>query len=32
VVYRFGDPIPPGLPRQEIEERVAEAINALNAA
>ena len=28
--YRFGEPIPPGLPRAEIEERVRTAINALN--
>lgn len=28
---RFGDPIPAGLPRKEIEMRVYEAINALNA-
>ena len=27
--FRFGDPIPPGLPRKEIEARVHEAINAL---
>lgn len=27
--FRFGDPIPPGLPRPEIEARVREAINAL---
>jgi 1-acyl-sn-glycerol-3-phosphate acyltransferase len=27
---RFGDPIPPGLPRREIEARVHAAINALN--
>jgi 1-acyl-sn-glycerol-3-phosphate acyltransferase len=26
---RFGDPIPPGLPRNEIEERVHAAINVL---
>lgn len=31
VHYRFGEPIPPGLPREEIEARVLEAINALNA-
>jgi 1-acyl-sn-glycerol-3-phosphate acyltransferase len=30
VTYRFGEPIPPGLPRQEAEARVIEAINALN--
>ncbi len=29
--YRFGEVIPPGLPRQEIEARVHAAINALNA-
>ena len=29
VTYRFGEPIPPGLPRREIEARVHEAINAL---
>lgn len=29
--YRFGEIIPPGLPRGEIEARVHEAINALNA-
>jgi 1-acyl-sn-glycerol-3-phosphate acyltransferase len=29
---RFGDPIPPGLPRREIEARVHAAINALNGA
>lgn len=28
--YRFGEPIPPGLPRAEIEARVHAAINALN--
>ena len=28
--YSFGDPIPPGLPRGEVEERVRVAINALN--
>lgn len=28
--YRFGAEIPPGLPREEIEARVHEAINALN--
>lgn len=28
---RFGEPIPPGLPREEIEARVLEAINVLNA-
>jgi 1-acyl-sn-glycerol-3-phosphate acyltransferase len=31
VTYRFGEPIPPGLPRAEIEDRVREAINALHA-
>jgi len=30
ITYRFGEPIPPGLPRDEIEVRVREAINALN--
>ena len=30
ITYRFGEPIPPGLPRPEIEARVREAINALN--
>jgi 1-acyl-sn-glycerol-3-phosphate acyltransferase len=29
VTFRFGEPIPPGLPRREIEERVHAAINAL---
>lgn len=29
VTFRFGEPIPPGLPRDEIEARVHEAINAL---
>ncbi|MDE2561317.1 MAG: 1-acyl-sn-glycerol-3-phosphate acyltransferase [Sphingomonadales bacterium] len=29
--YRFGEPIPPGLPRDEVQERVRVAINALNA-
>jgi len=28
--YKVGEPIPPGLPREEIEARVMEAINALN--
>jgi 1-acyl-sn-glycerol-3-phosphate acyltransferase len=28
--YRFGEPIPPGLPRAEIEARVLAAINVLN--
>jgi 1-acyl-sn-glycerol-3-phosphate acyltransferase len=31
VTLRFGDAIPPGLPRREIEERVHAAINALEA-
>ena len=30
ITYRFGDAIEPGLPREEIEARVREAINALN--
>lgn len=30
VTYRFGTPIAPGLPREEIEARVLDAINALN--
>tara|TARA_B100000678_G_scaffold206486_1_gene174094 strand:+ start:603 stop:1274 length:672 start_codon:yes stop_codon:yes gene_type:complete len=30
ITYRFGDPIPPGLGRAEIETRVREGINALN--
>ena len=30
IIYRFGEPIPPGLPRPEIEKRVLAAINALN--
>lgn len=30
ITYRFGDPIPPGLPRDEAEARVHAAINALN--
>ncbi|RYE01306.1 MAG: 1-acyl-sn-glycerol-3-phosphate acyltransferase [Sphingomonadales bacterium] len=30
MVISFGEPIPPGLPRPEIEARVHEAINALN--
>ena len=29
IVFRFGDPIPPGLPRREAEARVHAAINAL---
>jgi len=31
ITYRFGAPIPPGLPRPEAEARVHAAINALNA-
>ena len=31
ITIRFFEPIPPGLPREEIEERVHTAINALNA-
>lgn len=30
ITYRFGDVIPPGLPRDEVEARVHAAINALN--
>lgn len=30
ITYRFGAPIPPGLPREEVEARVLDAINALN--
>ncbi|MFZ9395003.1 MAG: lysophospholipid acyltransferase family protein [Erythrobacter sp.] len=30
ITYRIGEPIPPGLPREEIEARVHAAINALN--
>lgn len=30
ITLRFGEPIPPGLPREEIERRVWSAINALN--
>lgn len=30
ITYRFGEPVPPGLPRTEAEERVRAAINALN--
>lgn len=30
VTYRIGETIPPGLPREEIEARVQDAINALN--
>lgn len=32
ITFRFGDPIPPGLPRAEMERRVWEGINALNRA
>lgn len=32
MTIRIGDPIPPGLPREELEERVQSAINALNPA
>lgn len=32
ITYRFGETIPPGLPRTEIEARVHAAINALNGA
>ena len=31
ITYRFGEPIPPGLDRDEAETRVLDAINALNA-
>ena len=31
ITIRFGEPIPPGLPREELEARVHEAINTLNA-
>ena len=31
ITFRFGEAIPPGLPRKEAEARVHEAINALNA-
>ena len=31
ITYRYGEVIPPGLPREEIEARVTEAINVLNA-
>jgi len=30
ITYRFGEPIPPGLPRDEVEARVRNAINVLN--
>ncbi len=30
ITYRFGEPIPPGLERQDVEARVLDAINALN--
>ena len=30
VTYRFGEPVPPGLPREEAEARVHAAMNALN--
>ena len=30
ITYRFGEEIPPGLPRGEVETRVLDAINALN--
>lgn len=30
ITYQFGEPIPPGLPRDEVEQRVLDAINALN--
>lgn len=30
ITYRFGEPIPPGLPREEAEARVHAAMNALN--
>ena len=30
ITYRFGEPIPPGLPREEAEARLEQAINALN--
>ena len=32
ITLRFGEPIPPGLPREEIEQRVQAGINALNPA
>lgn len=31
ITYRFGEPVPPGLPREEAEQRVWAAMNALNA-
>jgi len=31
ITYKFGEPIPPGLPRDEVERRTEAAINALNA-
>jgi 1-acyl-sn-glycerol-3-phosphate acyltransferase len=31
ITYRIGEEIPPGLPREEVEARVHQAINALNA-
>lgn len=30
ITYKFGEPIPPGLPRDEVERRTEAAINALN--
>ncbi len=30
ITYRFGEPVPPGLPREEAEARVRAAMNALN--
>jgi 1-acyl-sn-glycerol-3-phosphate acyltransferase len=30
IILKLGDPIPPGLPREEVEARVRDAINALN--
>ena len=32
ITFRFGEPIPPGLPRAEVEKRVHAAINALDGA
>lgn len=32
ITYRFGEPVPPGLPREEAEARVHAAMNALNRA